>query len=69
MGMVQSVLDRGFSKRGEQWDSSPWRRFVLVWLCPVCAVVIAVAGVFIMRERLTAGFDCRLTLEHMFDIM
>lgn len=55
MGLVQSVLDRGFSKRGQPWDSSPWRRFVLLWLCPVCAVVVAVSGVSIMRERLTAN--------------
>lgn len=54
MPTIETMLDKGFGKGGKPWDSTAWRRFVLLWLCPVCAVVIGVSGGFIMHERLTA---------------
>ena len=55
MPSIETVLNKGFSN-GTPWDANPWRRAVLLWVLPVCAVVIAVSGAFIVHDRLTAGY-------------
>ena len=43
MPSVETILDRGFSN-GQPWDRTPARKATMLWLLPLCAVVIAVAG-------------------------
>ena len=55
MPSIETILNKGFSDN-TPWDSNPWRKAALLWVLPVCAVVIAVSGAFIVHDRLTAGY-------------
>ena len=33
MPRAKTILNKGFSN-GTPWDSNPWRRFALLWICP-----------------------------------
>lgn len=53
---AEALLDKGFSN-GTPWDSNPWRRFALLWICPLGALVIAVSGGFLVRDRLADDYQ------------
>ncbi|GAA0970817.1 hypothetical protein ENKNEFLB_03417 [Nocardioides aquaticus] len=71
MPTVETILNKGFSN-GQPWDRTAVRRAMMLWLLPVCAVVIAVAGYTYYRGEAVADYpvgyvvsndsDCTLVL-------
>ena len=55
MSKIESILNRGFTWDGSAWDSSPLRRAILLYLLPVAAVVIALAGGLIIARDLQSA--------------
>lgn len=43
MPTVETILNKGFSN-GTPWDRTWWRKAMMLWLLPVCALLILVGG-------------------------
>ena len=55
MPSIESILNKGFSN-GQPWDRTPWRKAMMLWFLPVCAVVIAVSGYTYYRGESLADY-------------
>lgn len=55
MATAEDLLNRGFSN-GQPWDRTWWRKALLLWACPIGALVIGVSGAFLVRDRLAADY-------------
>ena len=43
MPSVETILNKGFSN-GSPWDRTAWRKALMLWFLPLCALLIAVGG-------------------------
>lgn len=55
MPTVETILNKGFSN-GTPWDRTPWRKAMMLWLLPVCAIVIALSGYLYFHRESEANY-------------
>ena len=53
--MVETILNKGFSD-GSPWDEKWWRRAILLWVCPIGALVIALSGFLYFHREGEANY-------------